>query len=554
VLHNEPFCFWKMIGIGGIALAVLLAPPPASAQSSSADRIGAIEQHIRRLEGELHTLKQELGATRKQLRESRREVETARAQASQSASPPTDQPLVQPPTEASQAASPTVPAKSEPRLVKTSGNRFGIESADGRYSIYLTGRLHLDVADYLNYQPASKFAAVQNLNSGVNARRARLGVTGKFAEDWLYTLIYDFGGSSDGFPPLPGAPDSAIQSAFVTYNGLNKGPLPLAFDLGYMDTPFSLDQATGSNNIMFMERASIQTVATGIFANDFRSALGVRSNDERYWAGIYLTGPESGSTHHTGQQMGAFGRATYQVLQDSDYSVHLGADLGGLIKPPTTTVDGIPNVAALTLSDRPELRVDPTAILSTGLLGTATNPVTGAAVYGFEGAAAWRNFFLQGEYYHIDLNRRGLASNAFDGGYIEGSWTMTGEHRHYRPTEGAYSGIIPDRPFEPWADNYGTGAWELAFRYSTINLNSNFTPGVIPAATSNAVGGGTQTIYAVGLNWYPNANMRLMFDFLHGSIDKKFSTAAGGGVAGTPLGTPVGGRLDALAMRTQFAF
>jgi hypothetical protein len=41
---------------------------------------------------------------------------------------------------------------------------------------------------------------------------------------------------------------------------------------------------------------------------------------------------------------------------------------------------------------------------------------------------------------------------------------------------------------------------------------------------------------------------------LHGSIDKRFSTAAGGGVPGTALGTPVGGDFDAVVMRTQFAF
>ena len=61
-------------------------------------------------------------------------------------------------------------------------------------------------------------------------------------------------------------------------------------------------------------------------------------------------------------------------------------------------------------------------------------------------------------------------------------------------------------------------------------------------------------MYQVGLNWYPNANMRFMLDYLHGVIDKKFSTAAGGGIAGTPLGANVGGTVDALVLRSQFAF
>jgi phosphate-selective porin OprO/OprP len=89
-------------------------------------------------------------------------------------------------------------------VLEAGSARFGIESADGRNAIFLTGRLQFDAGDYLDYRPGSRFAAVQNLNSGVNARRARLGVVGRFARDWDFTLIYDLGGSADGFPPDPG--------------------------------------------------------------------------------------------------------------------------------------------------------------------------------------------------------------------------------------------------------------------------------------------------------------------------------------------------------------
>ena len=533
---------------GPIALAVALLPIAAAAQTTAPDRIDAIERHIQQLEGELQRLKRELGATRQQLRQSQRETEKARAQALRAVPAPSE-PSGSVIVAAPSPSPPGPPPKPAPHVVQTEGNRFGLESPDGRNSIFLTGRLHFDVGDYLDYRPSSKFAAVQNLNSGVNARRARLGVTGKFAGDWTYSLIYDLGGSSDGFPPTSGAPSSGIQIAELTYNGLNKGPLPLAFDIGYMDTQFTLEQATSTNDIMFVERPSIQVVANNIFADDFRSGMGVRSNNDRYWAGIYLTGPQSGATHNTAQQLGTWGRATYQLLQEPDYSLHLGANAGALLKPPAPG-----GIRSITLSDRPEVRVDPTVILSTGLLGTAAHPLNGAQVYGIEAAATWRNFYLQGEYFHLDVDRQGLATNGFDGGYIEGSWIITGEKRGYLPAAGAYTNPVPDHPLSPWDDQWGYGAFELAARYSTVNLNDHFVPGVVPSPGSNAVGGGQQTVYAVGLNWYPNRNIRFMFDYLHGDINKRFSTAAGGGIAGTPLGTPVGGRLDAFVMRTQFAF
>jgi len=531
--RRRPYAI-KALLLAGTCAA--LAPVAASAESPTADRLDAIERQMRNMAKEMEQLKGELRQARREAGQAKDELREAREAAARAAASEANAAA-----NAAKAVAAASPAKPGPKAVQTSGNRFGIESADGKNSIYLTGRLHLDVGDYVDYHPDSPFASVQDLHSGVNARRARIGVTGKFAGDWEYALIADFGGSTDVGGP------SYINNALITYNGLNNHGVPLIFDLGYMDTFFTLDEATSSNNIMFLERASIQTVATSIFAGDNRSAFGVRSNNDRYWAGAYVTGPTSGASHTTGESLGAYGRATYQVLQGPDYSLHLGADVGGLLQAP-----GDPR--SITLSDRPEVRIDPTSILSTGALGTAAHPVDNAAVFGVEGAAGWRSLFLQGEYYHIDVYRRGLASNGFDGGYIEGSWTITGEHRKYSPPSGAYGGIAPDHPFEPWSQNDGFGAWELAFRYSTIDLNDNFTPGVVPAANGNAVGGGRQTVYTVGLNWYPNANMRFMFDYMHGMIDKKFSAAAGGGVAGTPLGTPVGGDFDAVVMRSQFAF
>ena len=463
-----------------IALCATVLPAAGNAQSPPSDRIDAIERQIRGLQTELQQLKSELGETKRQLKESKGETQRAQdqlrqardaaARARQDAQSAANAEVQarQAATEARAAAvpPPPPPPPTGPHIVQTAGNRFGLESADKQNSIFLTGRLHFDVGDYLDYTPQSKkFASVQNLNSGVNGRRARIGVTGNFLGDWTYNLILDFGGSTD---TSPGANGSALQTALLTYNGLNKGPLPVAFEIGYMDTPFTLDEATSSNDIMFLERASIQTVASNIFANDFRSALGARSNSDRYWAGVYLTGPQSGALHTTGEQYGAFGRATYQLLQDPAYTLHLGADVGALLKPPAPA-----GIRTITLSDRPELRIDPTAILSTGGLGTAANPVDGSQVYGAELAASYENLFLQGEFYHIDVDRAKLPTNTFDGAYLEVSWIPTGEHRKYVPSSGAYTNPVPLHPFSPWDGDYGLGAFELAGRISTINLNDN---------------------------------------------------------------------------------
>ncbi len=479
----------------------------------------------------------------------------AAAPSAPAAAPPPSA-AVQPPAAAGQGpvvivGTPPPPGLGPPpsagvHVLEAGSARFGIESADGRNAIFLTGRLHFDVGDYLDYTPASRFAAVQDLNSGVNARRARIGVIARFMRDWDFNLIYDLGGSGDGFPPDPGALVSGLENALLTYSGLKNNGVPLVFDLGYMDVPFSQEESTSSNDIPLVERAAIINVATNIFANDFRSAFGVRSFSDRYWAGAYVTGPTSGTNHTTGEQIGALGRAGYNILYSPEGYLHLEGDVGALLKPPAPG-----GIRSITLSDRPELRVDPTQILSTGPIGTAANPLTNAQVYGGGGIASWRNFQVNGEYYQINVNRQGLATNGLNGGYVEGSWILTGEQRKYSPPAGSYLRPVPEHPFLPFEGSC-CGAFELAARYSTIDLNDNFIPR--PPPGSNSVGGGQQTVYAAGLNWYPNANMRFLFDFLHGKINKRFSTAAGGGIAGTPPGTPVGGKFDAVVLRTQVAF
>jgi phosphate-selective porin OprO/OprP len=248
--------------------------------------------------------------------------------------------------------------------------------------------------------------------------------------------------------------------------------------------------------------------------------------------------------------MGAFQRATYQVLQSDRYSFHIGASAEELIKPPISGPGGFRQVA--TFADRPELRIDPTQILNTGTLGSATNPVSGAHVLGFETAGGFGPIFGQAEYFHYTVARQGLSDANFNGGYLEASYTLTGEQRKYNSATGAYSGISPAHPFQfATFTNGDWGALELAARYSIVDLNSNYTSGQTTGPSASAVAGGEQQVIALGANWYVNNNIRFMLDYLHGIITKHQGNA---GVVGVPLGSGVGAHFNALALRTQVAW
>ena len=448
----------------------------------------------------------------------------------------------------------TVAAAPAPKVVQSATNKFSIESADGQYSAALTGRIHADVGDYAGYDPKSKATSPQDLNSGFNLRRARIGVVGKAAGDFTYGFIYDAGGSTDATP-------AGIQTAQVGYTGIKN----MIFEIGYSDTFFTLDEATSSNDILFLERATPANVATNVNTGDFRSNVGGRYFDDRLWLGAYFTGPASLNAHNQGESIGAYQRAAYQVLAEQDYTLHVGVGIDEIIKAPANggsapstsqsvnlttgaiTTTTAPNVASIALSDRPELRIDTTSLLSTGQLGSLGHQVNGGYIADFELAGNYGPLYWQGEYLHYSIDREGLGTASFDGGYGEASYTLTGEAHKYNKATGAYNGIIPAHAFDPSQGYWG--AFEVAGRVSYVDLTSNLNQHLALSSQPDAVNGGKQTVYTAGLNWYPNSYMRFMLNYIHADFDKANTSSTS-----VPFGANVGARVDAIALRTQVAW
>jgi phosphate-selective porin OprO/OprP len=132
------------------SLGAMLAAGSASAQSVSPEQIEKMQAQIQALQQQLQSMK--------------KKVDTA---------------------EKAYAAAPTLvkaPAPPPSAIVKMSaGNRPSICTPDGLNCIALTSRLHFDVGGY-SFDPNTA-AGPQHLDSGVNARRARIGVLGTFLGD-----------------------------------------------------------------------------------------------------------------------------------------------------------------------------------------------------------------------------------------------------------------------------------------------------------------------------------------------------------------------------------
>src|ERR1700676_949734 len=415
--------------------ALVASQAHAQSASNSDAEIAALKQQLRLMEQKLDRLQQQTSANTAAAAKANAKADAKVSVASANAAVPVKGPV----------------APSDV-VLKMPNNRPTICTADDQNCIAITSRVHFDAGGY-NYRPNTAATSPQHLDDGVNVRRARIGVIGKFLEDWNYALIYDFGGASDGFAStasvggaavgfLPGGALSGIENAYLSYTGIKPFGGKLAIEGGIMDLPYTLDEASSSNDIPFMERAASGIAATNIAAGDFRSTFGARWYTDRFWAGAYVTGPTTGAIHSassinppgTTEQYGTIARVAGQVLSGDNYSLHIGGDAEWLIQPPHNLIAG---TQTLTLSDRPEVRIDPTTLVSTAAIAG----VSRAQVYSAEAAGPYCPLFFQGEYFWYNVDRNAFArlpSLNCQGAYAEAAYVLTGESRRYNAGSASY--------------------------------------------------------------------------------------------------------------------
>jgi phosphate-selective porin OprO/OprP len=506
------------------ALFAAMAPVAAVAQNAPADRIDAIEKQIRNLQGELQSLKKELGEAKQQLQQSRSETQRSKEEARQvrQAAEQARQDAVRAATAETQAthaaaqaqavaAAPPQPAASAEGIkIGMPNGRPTISSSDGSMSFAIGNQTQFDYGTYFqNPLPTTQFP---HLNYGVNLRRERIFFVAKF-DDWTLKVTPDFGGSPDG-----NATSQYLYEANLNYTGIK----PVTATIGYVQPYFSLYDSESSNDFLLMERPSIIEIARNVAAGDARASVGLKANQDQWFASAYFTGSQygaQGSSLLNGEQISTVGRLAGRPYHDEDWNVQLDFSGEYVFKPAINSSGQTP----FNLQDRPEDRAaDQNRLISTGNVN-----VDNVGVYGGETGISWRNLLLQGGYYHIGETQAPKPASApnphldFHGGYVEGGWVLTGEPINYNAGSAAFARPKPASPFGLTEDGFetGIGAWELGARWSVMNLNSHVTPGVSQSVTGG-VFGGLQQIFGVNLSWYPNDWVRFYLQFQYSQIDK----------------------------------
>lgn len=352
--------------------------------------------------------------------------------------------------------------------VETDGG-LRVESNDGAYQFRLNGRVLVDGAIYDEDET--------DLGSGTEFRRARFSLRGKIQDVWAFRLQYDVTDSgADG-----------IRDAYIRYTGLE----PVEITLGQFKEFFSLEELTSSNDITFMERALPNAFSPGRSLGIGASTYG---ENWSFGAGLFSEGPDRTAEDDDGDEVnegwGLSARGTFAPILNETQLVHVGASVA--YREP----DGNDE---LRFRSRPESHVTNERLVDTGDL----EEVDDFYLLGFETAGVLGPFSAQAEYIYADVSRDDGDAD-FDGWYLYGSYVLTGESRPYDTDDGTF-GII--EPNTAWSEG-GLGAWEVGLRYSQIALNDG------------DIEGGREDNITVGLNWYPNDNIRFMLNYIYADVEQ----------------------------------
>jgi phosphate-selective porin OprO/OprP len=353
------------------------------------------------------------------------------------------------------------------------------------------------MGDYVLFadQDAANLAALGDLDNYFEFRRLRLLVEGTGYG------VYDYRVELDFEPEFSGS--EAVQIRDV-YLGIHEIPALGYVRFGNFKEPFSLEELTSSRFITFLERGLPNIFAparhVGVAAYNYTEAEDVTWAFGAYFEDISQELKELVSDN---QGIDLVARATMSpyYADEGRHLIHLG---GGAVW--TDVGDNL-----VRFSTRPEIHEESVFV------DTGTFSVDNYWRYNAEFAAVWGPLSIQSEGFFVDTNGiAGVPDQEFYGAYAFVSYFLTGEHRNYNRTQAHFDRVRPLTNF--WVVDtcdgcdVGWGGWEVATRWSYVDLNDPFLAGVGSAGELHDL--------TVGVNWYWNPYARYMFNWIHAFNDR----------------------------------
>lgn len=311
---------------------------------------------------------------------------------------------------------------------------------------------------------------------GTRFRRLWLNTSGTIYEDFDFKVMYDLSN--------PGT--TSFHDVYFGYNGFDF----MRIRLGQFKEPFSLEEVTADSDTTFMERSPLDDLTprreTGLML--FNEVLDKRMT----WAvGAFKNVNEFGDGDEDDAEGGdwdVMARVTGLPWYEDGGKKLLHLGLAGGYREWSDEAFRIRSRGSFSVGDR--------------LVDTGQYNADSANLLGAEMALVYGPASLQAEYTYMDVEPTTGESGSIDSFYVQGSYVLTGESRPYK--EGVFTRVKPNKNFS--LKDGGWGAWELAARYTSMDLTD--------AAQAGALGGQLDD-YVVGVNWYLNANLRILWNYVH---------------------------------------
>ncbi len=381
-------------------------------------------------------------------------------------------PSLQKEVESYLAETPAAAPDSTMKVEWLSGKGLTFGTADKAFTMHIGGRLFFD-----NIWGTSDDFDSSNTQDASFFRTVRLEVDGTMFTNAFYKIQVDFVGA-----------EVALKDVYI---GLKKcGPVG-TFTAGHFKQPISLEELTSSRFITFMERAA----CVSAFAPSRENGLMVNNNFLKdgmlgVFASIYRFGTnDQGAVADDGSYSLAVRFAAF-FLHDKDTNrvLHVGFGYSFM-----TLVNN-----AVQLRARPDIGTGPRFV------DTGTVTANEENLFNAELLFQWKAFHAQLEFFGVDLSGSGGPEPSFTGWYVEVGYFVVGGQHHYSTDKKCNDRPKINQNFH--AGGGGPGAWQVAFRYDTIDL------------TDSGVAGGVQDCFTVGVNWYWNPHMRVMFNVIFADI------------------------------------
>lgn len=358
------------------------------------------------------------------------------------------------------------------------GLRF--KSEDGNFKLKIGGRIMNDWAWMSENKKLEEESGIGDLVDGTEFRRARLYVAGSIYENIGFKAQYDY--------------EDGVADFKDVYIELKKIPYLGNLRVGHFKEPYSLEQLTSSKYISFMER----NLTDDPFAPERNTGFMFHNHmlDKRVtWAaGVFRNTDAFGDSDIADDdnegQYSFTGRITALpwYAEKGRKLLHVGLGYSWQNAESNSVV----------FETKPDINLAGDFI-DTGTIADTEN----YDLFGPELALVYGPFSLQTEYSFVDLELQNqttaVSDPDFSGGYVYGSFFITGENRSYKTTNGTFSRVKPNKNFS-WGKD--PGAIELLARYSHLDLSDE------------AVDAGRLDTMTFGVNWYLNPNTRVMLNYV----------------------------------------